>query len=87
MSSESAHRIWVCSSEPLEPRRLFAAIEAGVLVARGSEGADVFSLRRSGGDDVIITTNGASQTFDMDDFTGVRVEGLGGSDRFNVIDT
>jgi len=52
---ESDHRVRVCVSEPLEPRRLFTVIEADVLVARGSEGADVFSLRRSGTDDVIIT--------------------------------
>jgi Ca2+-binding RTX toxin-like protein len=73
-------------AEPLEPRRLLAGIEAGILVARGTENGDAISLRRSGIDDVIVTTNGVNQTFDMDDFTGVRLEGLGGNDTFNLID-
>src|SRR5689334_9815855 len=73
-------------AEVLEPRRLFAAIESGILVARGTANADTISLRRSGGDDVIVTTNGANQTFDMDDFTGVRLEGLGGDDGLTVAD-
>src|SRR5688500_12524646 len=73
-------------AEALEPRRLLAGIESGILVARGTEGADTISTRRTGGDDVIVTTNGVSQTFDMDDFTGVRLEGLGGNDTFNLID-
>jgi Ca2+-binding RTX toxin-like protein len=73
-------------AEVLESRRLFAAIESGLLVARGSGGDDTISLRRSGGDDVIVTTNGANQTFDMDDFTGVRLEGLAGSDTFRLTD-
>ena len=73
-------------AEVLEPRRLFAAIESGILVARGTDNADTISLRRSGGDDVIVTTNGANQTFDMDDFTGVRLLGFGGNDVFNMVD-
>src|SRR5690348_13667375 len=73
-------------AEVLEPRRLFAAIESGILVARGTANADTISLRRTGTDDVIVTTNGANQTFDMDNFTGVRLEGLGGNDTFNLID-
>jgi hypothetical protein len=73
-------------AEVLEPRRLFAAIESGILVARGTANADTIALRRSGGDDVIVTTNGANQTFDMDDFTGVRLVGFGGNDTFNMID-
>src|SRR6478735_2865441 len=73
-------------AETLEPRRLFAAIESGILVARGTANADTISLRRSGGDDVIVTTNGTNQTFDMDNFTGVRLEGLGSADTFNLID-
>src|SRR5688572_10033439 len=72
-------------AEALESRRLLAGIEAGVLVARGTANADTISVRRSGGDDVIVTTNGADQTFDMDNFTGVRLEGLGGADTFNLI--
>jgi Ca2+-binding RTX toxin-like protein len=73
-------------AEQLEPRRLLAGIEAGVLVARGTESGDTISIRRSGIDDVIVTTNGVNQTFDMDNFTGVRLEGLGGNDTFNMID-
>ncbi|HEV2295555.1 MAG TPA: hypothetical protein VGR35_17025, partial [Tepidisphaeraceae bacterium] len=73
-------------AEALEPRRLLAGIESGVLVARGTEAADVISLRRTGPDDVIVTTNGNEQTFDMDNFSGVRLEGLGGDDRFQMID-
>ncbi|MGB7160179.1 MAG: calcium-binding protein, partial [Tepidisphaeraceae bacterium] len=73
-------------AEPLESRRLLAGIEAGVLVAHGTSGGDTISLRRSGADDVIVTTNGVNQAFDMDNFTGVRLEGLGGDDTFNLID-
>ena len=73
-------------AEPLEARRLLAGIESGVLVARGTAGADTIFLRRTGTDDVIVTTNGVSQQFDMDNFTGVRLEGLGGDDTFNLID-
>ena len=73
-------------AEALESRRLLAGIEAGVLVARGTAGNDTISVRRAGTDDVIITTNGVNQTFDMDNLTGVRLEGLGGNDRFNMVD-
>src|SRR5688500_1606186 len=73
-------------AEPLEARRLLAGIESGVLVARGTGGNDTIAVRRTGIDDVIITTNGVDQTFDMDNFTGVRLEGLGGNDTFNLID-
>ena len=60
--------------EPLETRRLLAGIEAGVLVACGTGGNDTIAVRRTGGDDVIVTTTGVNQTFDMDDFAGVRLE-------------
>ena len=73
-------------AEPLEARRLLAGIESGILVARGTTGADTISLRRTGTDDVIVTTNGVNQTFDMDNFTGVRLEGLGGDDTFHMVD-
>src|SRR5688500_2888996 len=73
-------------AEPLEARRLLAGIEAGVLVARGTGGNDTIAVRRTGTDDVIVTTNGVNQTFDMDNFTGVRLEGLGGDDTFNLVD-
>src|SRR5687767_15987878 len=73
-------------AEALEPRRLLAGIESGILVALGTEIADTISTRRTGADDVIVTTNGVNQTFDMDNFTGVRLEGLGGDDTFNLVD-
>src|SRR5689334_11948247 len=40
---QRAQRDAFASAEALEPRRLFAAIEAGVLVARGTGGNDTFS--------------------------------------------
>ena len=86
-TNRDAHRkIRAAVAETLEPRRLLAAIESGILVARGTEAADTFALRRTGGDDVIVTTNGVNQTFDMDNFTGVRFEGLGGNDTFHMVD-
>src|SRR5688572_17639707 len=86
-TNRDAHRVIAAAvAETLEPRRLLAGIESGILVARGTEGADTISLRRTGGDDVIVTTNGVNQTFDMDNFTGVRLEGLGGNDTFNMVD-
>ena len=74
------------TTEPLEPRRLLAGIEAGALVARGTGGNDTMALRQTGSDDVIVTTNGVNQQFDMDNFTSVRLEGLGGNDTFDIID-
>ena len=79
-------RCTMAAAEPLEPRRLLAGIESGILVARGTAGDDTISVRRDGFDDVIVTTNGVAQTFDMDEFTGVRLEGLNGSDTFRLID-
>src|SRR5688572_4528730 len=81
------HRMMAAAvAETLEPRRLLAGIESGILVARGTEAADTISTRRTGADDVIVTTNGVSQTFDMDNFTGVRFEGLGAADDFFLLD-
>jgi Ca2+-binding RTX toxin-like protein len=75
------------SAEALESRRLLAAtITGGVLVATGTDGADEISVRRVLIDDVVVTINGVAKTFDMDDFTGVRLEGLGGSDTFRLVD-
>src|SRR5688572_6782585 len=86
-TNRDAHRVIAAAvAETLEPRRLLAGIESGILVARGTEGADTISLRRTGGDDVIVTTNGVNQTFDMDNFTGVRLEGLGAADDFFLLD-
>ena len=38
------------TGEPLEPRRLLAGIEAGVLIARGTGGNDLLALSRGSGD-------------------------------------
>jgi Ca2+-binding RTX toxin-like protein len=63
------------------------SIVGGVLTARGTFNNDTFGLRRTGTDDVIVTVNALSRTFDMDDFAGgVRLEGFGGNDTFNMID-
>lgn len=74
-------------AERLEPRRLLAAtIVNNVLVGTGTSGNDVISVRRVLTDDVVLTINGVAKTFDMDDFTGVRLEGLSGNDTFRMID-
>ncbi|MDQ3439222.1 MAG: hypothetical protein M3478_02595, partial [Planctomycetota bacterium] len=62
------------------------AIESGVLVARGTGGNDIVTLRRTGTDDVIVTVNALSRQFDMDNFSGIRFEGLAGTDVFRLID-
>ena len=75
------------AAELLESRRLLAAtILNGVLVGTGTSSADAISVRRVLGDDVIVMINGAAQQFDMDNFTGVRLEGLGGNDTFSLLD-
>ena len=63
------------------------SIVGGVLVARGTGGNDVFSVRRTGTDDVIVTVNATSAQFDMDNFAGgIRLEGLAGMDLFRLVD-
>jgi len=63
------------------------SIVGGVLVARGTGGNDVFSIRRTGTDDVIVTVNATSAQFDMDNFAGgIRLEGLAGMDLFRLVD-
>jgi Ca2+-binding RTX toxin-like protein len=74
-------------AELLEQRQLLAAtIVDNVLVGTGTSGNDVISIRRVLTDDVVLTINGVDKTFDMDDFTGVRLEGLGGNDTFRMVD-
>src|SRR5688500_6588413 len=68
---------------PLAPS---IAIESGVLVARGTGGNDVITVRRTGTDDVIVTANALSRQFDMDNFSGIRLEGLAGMDVFRLPD-
>src|SRR5215211_4251982 len=86
-SKSHLHRSLVSAvAEALEARRLLAGIESGVLIARGTGGNDTIGVRRTGPDDVIVTTNGVSQTFDIDNFTGVRLEGFGGNDQLTVVD-
>jgi Ca2+-binding RTX toxin-like protein len=75
------------SAEGLEARRLLAAtITNGVLVGTGTSGPDVIAVRRVLTDDVVVTINGVARQFDMDNFTGLRLEGVGGNDTFNLID-
>jgi len=62
------------------------AIDGGVLRARGSSGNDTIAIRRTGGDDVIVTVNSLTRQFDMDDFTTVLLEGLGGNDVLSITD-
>jgi uncharacterized delta-60 repeat protein len=62
------------------------AIEGGILTARGTSGNDAIAIRRSGGDDVIVTVNSLSRQFDMDDFTAVLLDGLGGDDVLRITD-
>jgi len=71
-----------------DPTTPFIAIQNGVLVGRGTGGADTITVRRTGSDDVIVQINGTSKQFDMDNFAGgVRLEGLGGNDRITVVDS
>ena len=71
-----------------DPTTPFIAIQNGVLIGRGTGGADTITVRRTGGDDVIVQVNGTSKQFDMDNFAGgVRLEGLGGNDRITVVDS
>jgi uncharacterized delta-60 repeat protein len=87
-SSDNDQRIAVARLLALDtdPTAPSIALSGGVLVARGTGAADVFTVRRTGADDVIVTVNSLSRTFDMDDFTGVRLEGLGGDDQFRLLD-
>jgi Ca2+-binding RTX toxin-like protein len=78
--------------ERLESRRLLSAsIVSRELVALGTDDRDSIELRRVGIDDVRVTvwtgatsTPTSQQTFDMDDFDSVRVEGLGNNDQLFV---
>jgi Ca2+-binding RTX toxin-like protein len=52
-----------------------------ILIADGTSGADTFSVVRVGVDDVRITINNYSRTFDMDDFSGrILMRGGDGND-------
>ena len=83
-ATSSTRKAIYATYEPLEPRRLLAGIEAGVLVARGTDRNDLISLALGSGGSVIVSTNSVSQTFDLDDFTGIRLLGLGGNDLLTV---
>jgi uncharacterized delta-60 repeat protein len=51
-----------------------------VLVANGTASADTFSVVRVGIDDVTVTVDGLSRTFDMDDFDSIVFNGQDGND-------
>ena len=92
-SSGNERRIAVArlvNNDPIpgpDPTTPSIAITGGVLVGRGTGAADTVSVRRTGSDDVIVTINGTSGQFDMDEFpSGIRLQGLGGNDRLIVTD-
>jgi hypothetical protein len=64
----------------MESRRLLSAsIEVddfGVVVATGTDRNDVIKAERVGVDDVRVTVNSLSKTFDLDDVSGFRLNGL-----------
>ena len=77
--------------EPMESRRLLSASigvdESGVVVATGTEGHDSIRAERVGFDDVRVTVNSLSRTFDLDDVTGFRLNGLFGIDSLTAVGT
>ena len=54
------------------------------LTAYGTLGADTMSAVRTGIDDVRITVNGVSRTFDMDDFDAIYLDGGPGGDTISA---
>src|SRR5688500_6421615 len=75
--------------ERLEPRRLLASIfldSAGVVHGVGTSGNDSLTVVGSNLDEqVVVTVNATSKSFDSDDVTGVSLEGLGGHDTFRDV--
>ena len=75
--------------EPMESRRLLSAsIEVddfGTVVATGTDGNDVIKAERVGFDDVRVTVNSLSKTFDLDDVSGFRLNGLAGVDSLKAV--
>jgi Ca2+-binding RTX toxin-like protein len=69
----------------MEQRRLLAAdislLPGGDLVVTGTDGNDVMAVTRVGFDDVRVTVNALTRTFDMDDVRSYRMSGLGGDDQ------
>jgi len=56
-----------------------------ILTGSGTSAGDVISIRRVLSDDVIVTINSTSRQFDMDDFDGVLLNGLGGNDDVRLL--
>ena len=78
--------------EAMEARRLLAADGAAVaaeyipsLEVLGTGGDDVMTIERVGFDDVRITVNSTSTTYDMDDVGEYALRGLGGNDTITKI--
>jgi Ca2+-binding RTX toxin-like protein len=70
--------------EGMETRVLLAAditLLDRTLTMTGTEGNDVMAVTRVGYDDVRVTVNALTRTFDMDDVDSYRMLGLGGDDQ------
>ena len=57
-----------------------------ILTATGSSLGDTITVRRTGGDDVIVQINSLERQFDMDDFDGILIHGMAGEDSIGIVD-
>ena len=76
--------------ESLESRRMLSAeVDAdGVLVITGTSSQDRIIIFVEDNDSVLVTVNGVTENFDLDDFpTGIRVSAMGGKDKVAVDET
>src|SRR5687768_6572743 len=75
--------------EAVEPRRLFAAsiVHDGFITVTGTDGADTIRIQRVGFDDVRVTVNSLTRTFDLSDdqIDGYNLNGLGGNDNISAL--
>ena len=75
--------------EAVEPRRLFAAsiVHDGFVTVTGTDGADTIRIQRVGFDDVRVTVNSLTRTFDLSDdqIHGYNLNGLGGNDSITAV--
>src|SRR5688500_2130855 len=76
--------------ESLESRRMLSAdVDAdGVLVITGTSSQDRVIIFVEDNDSVLVTVNGVSENFDVDEFpAGIRVSAMGGKDKVAVDET
>jgi Ca2+-binding RTX toxin-like protein len=75
--------------EAVEARRLFAAsiVHEGFITVTGTDGADTIRIQRVGFDDVRVTVNSLTRTFDLSDdqIDGYNLHGLGGNDNITAV--